>query len=142
MSACCANGTCPECVAHLAALEASERVKAAAAEKAAPKKRATFFALGHRIPLEHSMLGLWSSRNARAAYVAITARRIGLIDDKGLLLRVYAIVVYGQAQNVMDEIVEISSAAEERAAKRILPAHQARIPYAATLAASAAEALP
>lgn len=73
-----------------------------------------FLALGHRIPVEAGLLAFWRTRNQRAVIVASLAHRIGLISDEGLALRVFAICVYGQAQQVLAEGVEIATAAEQR----------------------------
>ncbi len=115
MSACCQNGTCDACVAAIRAHESAaleRNGKAPAVPTASPAPRKHFYALGHRIPLEHGLLALWKNRDARAALIAVTARRIGHLTDLQLRLRLFAIFVFGNANDVVLELVGLEAERE------------------------------
>lgn len=129
MSNCCADATCPECVERrrhqprdpnadpLRDCKACERCNGCVTCRycmcpPAPRKR--FYALGHRMPLEMGLLALGKNRDARAGLVAITARRIGHINDLQLRLHLVAIFVYGKANDVVLDLVGLEAERERR----------------------------
>lgn len=154
MSACCQTGTCPECVRAQAARDQDVRARAALAAMAVPassppdKGKLYRFAEPRFVDGKphgirewweweppaaalhwsgNVMLAFWRNLDLRAVHVALLARRIGHIDDHGLLLRVMAIALYDQARNVMDEMVEVATRSEQRVKPRTVHVPHMRV---------------